>query len=234
MVSSPLPARGTVDDAVVSDPDATYERAADLPVLTDRQDRAVVSELLGRPSRGESAVAHRCAHGLPSVIRVGPRLHDGTPFPTVFWSSCPRLNSAVGRLEADHVMVGVNERLAEDPDFAEAYASGSQRYVAFRDELGGRLPGDPSAGGMPGHVKCLHVAVGHELAVNDNPVGRVALDMAGPVPCPAPCVDAEAAEGRWGPRLDRIDATPRRPGPPADPPADQVDGEDATETQESP
>jgi hypothetical protein len=194
-----VPALGTPQDAVVRDPDATYERAAELPLVTDEVERAAVSSQLGRPSRGDSAVAHRCAHGLPTVLRVDPRLRGGTPFPTVFWLSCPLLRSRVGTLEADHVMKGINERLADDEDLAAGYAAASERYVAFRDELGGELPGNPSAGGMPGHVKCLHVAVGHELAVGDNPVGALALDQLLPMPCPAPCVDEDTVVDAWGP-----------------------------------
>jgi hypothetical protein len=122
-------------------------------------------------------------------VRVAPRLEDGTPFPTVFWLTCPLLRSAVGRLEADHVMVGMNARLAEDPDLAAAYAAGSERYVRARDTLGEPLAGDPVAGGMPDRVKCLHVHVAHHLATGDNVLGAEALDALLPLACPAPCVD---------------------------------------------
>lgn len=175
------------EDAVRLDPDASYERAAAAPVTTERE-RAIVSAQLGRPARGRSGVVHRCVFGLPTVIRVSPRLGDGTPFPTVFWLTCPVLRSEVGRLEADHAMVGLNERLAEDRVFAQDYGDASERYVAFRDELGGPLPGDPSAGGMPDHIKCLHVHAGHTLATGDNPVGRWTLEQALPAPCAGPCV----------------------------------------------
>lgn len=181
------------DDAVRSDPGASYARAAAAPVTTDLE-RAVVSVQLGRPARGESAVVHRCVFGLPTVVRVSPRLDDDTPFPTVFWLTCPVMRSQVGRLEAEHAMVALNEQLEADPEFASDYGDASERYVAFRDELGGPLPGNPSAGGMPDHIKCLHVHAAHTLATGDNPVGRWTLEHATPAPCAGPCVSHREVE----------------------------------------
>ena len=197
--SLPVPAVAGVDgqrhsdaglDAVRIDPGASYQAAAAARPADDREVE-VVSAQLGRPARGRPAVVHRCVYGLPTVVRVQPRLEDGTPFPTVFWLSCPVLRSRVGRLEADRAMVGLNERLAADAAFAAAYVSASERYVSFRDELGDPLPGDPSAGGMPKHVKCLHVHAAHHLATGDNPVGAWTVEHATPAPCPGPCVPAE-------------------------------------------
>ncbi len=196
--SSGLPTNGSVEDAVIRDPDASYERAAAVPLVTDPTEKAIVSALLGRPSRGESAVAHRCHHGMPTVVRVSPRLKGGTPFPTVFWLTCPLVKKHVGTLEADQVMVGLNERLDAEPELAEEYAAGSDRYIAFRDELGGPLPGNSSAGGMPGHIKCLHVHAGHTLATGDNPIGHETLDRVLPLACPAPCVDVDTVLEEWG------------------------------------
>lgn len=197
--SFPVPASGGApgpdraaasQDAVRIAPTASYDTAAAARVADDRE-VAVLSAQLGRPARGRPAVVHRCEYGLPTVARVQPRLDDGTPFPTVFWLTCPVLRSRVGRLEAEHAMVGLNQRLEEEPAFAAEYAAGSERYVAFRDSLGLALPGDPSAGGMPNHIKCLHVHTAHHLATGDNPVGAWAVEHVTPAPCPAPCVPAE-------------------------------------------
>lgn len=189
----PLPA------AVVADPRASYERAAAAPPA-DEHERAVVSAQLGRPARGQPAVVHRCAFGLPTVVRVAPRLEDGTPFPTTFWLSCPVMRSRVGTLEADHAMVGLNQRLETEPELAANYAASHERYLAFRDRLGRPLPdADVSAGGMPRSVKCLHVHAAHHLATGDNPIGAWTVDRTTPAPCPAPCV-TEADVDRWGGR----------------------------------
>ncbi len=189
------------DDAVVPDPDASYARAAVAPAVTERE-RAIVSAQLGRPARGETAVVHRCVFGLPTAVRVSPRLDDGTPFPTVFWQTCPALRAAIGRLEGEHEMVGINERLDTDPDFQSAHADAMQRYVAFRDELGGgeKLPGDPRAGGNERYVKCLHVHAAHVLATGDGPVGAWTVEAARPVPCSGPCVTEDEVT-TWSGRL---------------------------------
>ena len=175
-------------DAVRADPGASYERARAAPPV-DEHERAVVSAQLGRPARGNPAVVHRCVFGLPTVVRVDPRLEDGTPFPTTFWLTCPVMRSRVGTLEADHAMVGLNERLGGDEEFAAQYRAAHERYVAFRDGLDEPLPGAPGAGGMPGHVKCLHTHAAHHLATGDNPVGAWTVERATPAPCAGPCVD---------------------------------------------
>ncbi len=53
-------------------------------------DLAVVGAQLGRTPRGTRAVAHRCPCGLPDVVETTPRLADGTPFPTLYYLTCPR------------------------------------------------------------------------------------------------------------------------------------------------
>lgn len=195
---SGLPTPGSVDDAVVREDAASYERVATVPAIDDEREQAVVSALLGRPSRARSAVAQRCVHGLPTVLRVDPRLDDGTPFPTVFWLTCPLVKRAVGTLEGAKVMAALNDRLDGDEDLAAAYTAASDRYVAFRDDLGGPLPGSPSAGGMPDHIKCLHTHAGHTLATGDNAIGHAALDEVLPLACPGPCVDIDTVVDRWG------------------------------------
>lgn len=203
------PHRGPSEDAIRRDPDASYERAMAAPLMDERE-TAVLSAQLGRPSRAPSATVHRCVFGLPTVARVDPRLEDGTPFPTVFWLSCPVMSSRVGTLEGRGGMVDVNQRLDDDATFRDAHAAAQERYRRFRDRLAGgdRLPGDPYAGGGPGHVKCLHVHVAHELATSDSPVGAVAHDAVTPAPCGGPCVTDEEAD-EWQARIARGD--PGRP-----------------------
>ena len=178
-------------DAVQRDPGAGYDHAA-AATTADEREQAIVSAQLGRPARGSPAVVHRCEFGLPTVVRVDPLLEDGTPFPTVFWLTCPALRSQVGRLEADQAMVGLNDRLAEDPELAADYAAAADRYVAFRDRIGEPLPHAPTAGGMPRRVKCLHVHAAHHLATGDNVVGEWTIDHATPLPCDGPCVTVDA------------------------------------------
>lgn len=169
--------------------------------LMGARETAVLSAQIGRPSRAPSATVHRCVFGLPTVARVAPRLHDGTPFPTTFWLSCPVLSSAIGTLEGSGAMVELNHRLDHDPAFQAEHAAAQERYRDARRSLdGGDLPGDPYAGGDPKYVKCLHVHVGHTLATGDGPVGQAALDALLPIACSGPCVTEEQVD-EWQERL---------------------------------
>jgi uncharacterized protein len=144
----------------------------------DPQVVAVVEAQLGRPPRAIRQVAHTCTCGLVDVIETSPRLPDGTPFPTLFYLTCPRASKEIGRLEASGLMREMTERLRSDPELAAKYQAATQDYLSRRDALG-VLPGAPTAGGMPGRVKCLHVLVGHSLAVGPgvNPLGDEALAL---------------------------------------------------------
>src|SRR5436305_3783965 len=56
----------------------------------DPRDVRTVEEQLGRTPRAIRRVAHRCGCGLPDVVETFPRLADGTPFPTLYYLTCPR------------------------------------------------------------------------------------------------------------------------------------------------
>jgi hypothetical protein len=176
-----------IDDALRAAPDASYEvQLAHPPMST--VDVLLAARMIGRPLRGPSAAAVRCAWGLPAVLRVDPQLEDGTPFPTMFWLSCPLAARAIGGLESSGVMRELTDAIAGDPELAADHAAAHERYVAARDQLGPPVPGDPSAGGMPDRVKCLHALYAHHLATRDNPVGAWVAERVEPLACPAPCV----------------------------------------------
>lgn len=157
----------------------------------DLADRAVVAAQLGRPPRAIRAVAHRCPCGHPDVIETSPRLPDGTPFPTLFYLTCPRAAGLVGTLEADGVMAEMTSRLRTDPDLAASHRGAHDRYLARREALA-HVPeiARISAGGMPDRVKCLHVLVAHALAEGPgvNVLGDEALARLTPWWAGGPCV----------------------------------------------
>ncbi|HEX5017594.1 MAG TPA: DUF501 domain-containing protein [Actinomycetes bacterium] len=141
-------------------------------------DRVAIQRQLGREPRGMVAVAHRCSCGEPDVVTTSPRLPDGTPFPTLYYLTCPRLTGAVSTLEAEGRMREMQDRLATDPHLQESYRTAHERYLAERDavEVVEEIAG-VSAGGMPERVKCLHVLVGQALATGPgvNPFGDEAI-----------------------------------------------------------
>ena len=144
-------------------------------------DLECIHDQLGRRPRDVHAIAYRCPCGNPAVVETPPRLADGTPFPTFYYATCPKLTGAISTLESSGLMVDMNRRLASDPALASAYAAAHEKYIAARDALGIHVEeiDNISAGGMPDRVKCLHSLVAHSLAAGPgvNPLGDEALAM---------------------------------------------------------
>lgn len=160
-------------------------------------DLEAVERQLGRPPRGVAEVAHRCPCGEPDVLRTEPRLPDGTPFPTTYYATCPRLTGAVSTLESEGLMREMSGRLADDATLQAAYERAHEHYLERRGELGHVPEIDGiSAGGMPTRVKCLHVLVAHSLAAGPgvNPLGDEALERLDDWWAPTSCAAQHAAE----------------------------------------
>jgi hypothetical protein len=163
--------------------------------VTAAADLGAVAAQLGREPRGVLGVAHRCPCGLPDVVETAPRLPDGTPFPTLFYLTCPRATAAMSRLEASGLMREMTSRLAVSEELRAAQKSAHLCYELARSAAAREAgvdplpPGSPTAGGMPGRVKCLHALAAHELAAPGcNQLGAEALQAAGPWWEPGPCV----------------------------------------------
>ena len=143
----------------------------------------VVAAQLQRTPRDVHAVAHRCPCGEIDVVATPPRLADGTPFPTFYYATCPKLTGAISTLESSGLMGQMNERLQTDPELSGAYQAAHLGYEAARDCVAKELNLDvpeikgTTAGGMPDRVKCLHSLIAHSLAAGAgaNPLGDEAL-----------------------------------------------------------
>jgi hypothetical protein len=121
------------------------------------------------------------------VIENHPRLADGSPFPTLFWLTCPILVKRVGTLEAGGAMARLNETLERDAALRGRVEREITRYAARRDAR--EHLDDPGVpGGGPERVKCLHAHVAHELADPPNSIGARSLAETGWPDCVAPCV----------------------------------------------
>ena len=164
----------------------------------DPRDVQVIAAQLGREPRGIHAIGHRCPCGNPDVVATEPRLPNGTPFPTTFYLTCPRVASRIGTLEGSGLMKEMEERLRSDPGLAGAYRAAHERYLAARAVLGNvpEIEG-VSAGGMPERVKCLHVLAAQSLAQGPeaNPLGDEVLELLGEWWPPGPCVEVDPSVG---------------------------------------
>ncbi len=148
--------------------------------LPTAADLAALEGQLGRTPRGVVAIAWRTPTGEPGVVKTAPRLDNGTPFPTLYYLTEPRLVAACSSLESQGVMAEMSQRLLDDQDLAAAYRAAHEAYLAERATLG-QVPEIEgiSAGGMPTRVKCLHVLAGHALAAGPgiNPLGDETLAL---------------------------------------------------------
>ena len=103
------------------------------------EDLATVADQLGRVPRGVLAIAYRTPDGQPAVLKTAPKLDDGTPFPTLYYLTDPRLTAEASRLEVAQVMKWMESRLGEDTENGEAlrkdYFAAHEHYLAERNAI---------------------------------------------------------------------------------------------------
>jgi hypothetical protein len=164
-------------------------------LIHDARDEAVVQAQIGRPLRGRWRVARRCHLGVPMSIENHPYLDDETPFPTLFWLTCPVLAKRASRLEGGGWMASLNDRLEDDESLRARLRTALSRLLARREEHAHFVDSGAPPGGGPDKVKCLHAHMAHELSDGPNPVGSLALATTGWPDCRVPCVPEFEGEG---------------------------------------
>ncbi|WP_288831391.1 DUF501 domain-containing protein [uncultured Corynebacterium sp.] len=132
-------------------------------MTVSQEDLDIVKEQLGRAPRGVLAIAYRTPDGQPAVVTTAPKLDDGTPFPTLYYLTDPRLTAEASRLEVAQVMKWMESRLGADEELKADYLGAHEHYLAERNAIED-LGTDFSGGGMPDRVKCLHVLIAYALA----------------------------------------------------------------------
>jgi hypothetical protein len=122
------------------------------------------------------------------VIESHPVLEDGSPFPTLYWLTCPILMKRVSKLESEGATSDLSDRLDNDVALRGRLTSAIDAYRARRDHHAVIDDKGAPPGGGPQRVKCLHAHVAHQLATQENPIGAIALAATGWPDCIAPCV----------------------------------------------
>lgn len=162
-------------------------------------DLAVLERQLGRKPRAVAAVAARCRCGKPLVIVNRPVSEDASGklsvFPTLFWLTSPYLVREVSALEAEGWIARLEERLAADPEWAQAMKASHAASAALRLKLASerelemlraasprqyQVLAESGVAGMrtTSGVKCLHAHLADYLARRRmdpgavNPIGR--------------------------------------------------------------
>jgi hypothetical protein len=147
-----------------------------------------VERQLGRLPLPFKRVAARCGGGRPIVIEQPATTPAGAPFPTTYWLTCPGLVAAIGRLESAGGVAALEQRVADDPAVAAAFADGRRRQIALRPD------GAPlGIGGtrLERAVKCLHAHAAFALGAGDYPIGDEIVAEAGGIPQPC-CMEDPA------------------------------------------
>jgi uncharacterized protein len=122
------------------------------------------------------------------VVESYPRFEDGSPFPTLYWLTCPLLVKRTSALESEGWMQDLNARLRDDARLRDRLATAIEEYRLARDAHEVLAPEPAPPGGGPDRVKCLHAHVAHHL-VSSNPVGALVSAHVGFPDCRRPCVE---------------------------------------------
>jgi uncharacterized protein len=150
-------------------------------------DLADAERQLGRAPRSLARVASRCPAGRPSVLVQRPYDPAGTPFPTLYWLSCPALVAAVGRLEGEDGIARLADELAGDADMAADLEAAAARLRLARRALarpgpmrdhGAALEAGISGEAAGGGLKCLHSHAALALADPPYRLGARVLELA--------------------------------------------------------
>ncbi len=162
--------------------------------------RAQPSSIAPRPLRNIINIAAHCPAGPPCVITCHPLRRKGirlTPFPTLYWLTCPTLCRQIAHLERDGAIQEIAAELARDPILQARLALDHQSYIARRwavlsdeDRLLIAQHGltqtfqTRGIGGMLNRqaVKCLHLHVAHHLA-DANALGELIMRRYALHPC---------------------------------------------------
>lgn len=146
----------------------------------------MVEAQIGRPPRAPWRVHTRCGFGWPTTIVTPSRLEDGTPFPTLYWLTCPHLIEVTSAAESAGAIAEWESRLSSEAELREGLDQATAIYAhRRRRESGGEdvCAGTGIAGTSdPARLKCLHAHVAAFVAGVPDPVGE-ALVSAGSREC---------------------------------------------------
>ncbi len=143
--------------------------------ITD-SDRTIVARQIGRPPRALDSIAVRCVFGFPAVTRQARVDHEGRPFPTAYYVTCPHLVRQIDRLESDGGVRRFERAMASDERLLEATQAAHAAHQ--------RLHGTSIAGSSDAtHLKCLHAHAGFALAGHEHPIGEAVVREAAPTWC---------------------------------------------------
>lgn len=165
---------------------------------TEKDDMALAWQMRNRRFDVSSvaAVARRCGHGFPQVIVSSPVSKSGSPFPTLFWLTCPFLDRRCGELESEHMIAELEELFAQTPEpvkkMHEDYAAlrlsiAKTAHISYESKIRHTLSmlgvGGIDTHAAPNAVKCLHLQTATWLGMGKHPAELWLIKKLGPLEC---------------------------------------------------
>ena len=164
-------------------------------------DSKIVEQQIDRKLRIDSEVSCRCHLNIPAVIKVPPKLEDGTPFPTTYWLTCPMYNKKIGSLESQGLIKELDKEIINNPDLKKQWKSRQISYEQDREKLETKDMGPKASGGVGGateSIKCLHSHTADELSTEKNIIGKIVIESIGGFNCEEVCINPETFEKNKG------------------------------------
>ena len=104
---------------------------SDQTVTSEKQ---IVEIQLNRNLRSEIKVAVKCHFDLPVVVDVPKNLNDGTPFPTMFWLTCPMYIKKVSTLESHGMVKELDNQLNSNNKLRKSWFKRQKSYEKERNK----------------------------------------------------------------------------------------------------
>jgi hypothetical protein len=169
-----------------------FNRDVAMKEMITESDRIIIEKQIKRKPRQLRSIGSRCPLGCPQVVETEPFLSDGTPFPTLYWLTCPERIKAVARLEDGGWAARLSDKLSREAELQAELVQAQREYGEARKSGAGGTAHpvyDKGIGGVRDleAVKCLHAHYAHYLVSGSNPVGRLVADKLGAVACDRRC-----------------------------------------------
>ncbi len=164
-------------------------------------EKQTVEIQLNRKVRSNINVVAKCHFDLPVVVDVPKNLDDGTPFPTMYWLTCPMYVKKVSTLESNGMVKDLDKQLVDNKKLNKLWRKRQKSYENERNKKYKNLTNTISpiggVGGTTKSIKCLHSHLADELVSGENVIGKVVLESVGGCNCIEPCVIDGSKNDKW-------------------------------------
>ena len=122
-------------------------------------EKQTVEIQLDRKIRSNIDVVVKCHFDLPVVVDVPKNLDDGTPFPTMYWLTCPMYVKKVSTLESNGMVKDLDNQLVNNKKLNKLWRKRQKSYESERNKKYKSLSNTVSpiggVGGTTKSIKCF-------------------------------------------------------------------------------